>query len=197
MGSSDQESPRGPTPIPATAPLTPQEALEMRMRAAERAHDTETAFGTANNTAAVKSGEEAIKAALLINGGSSVAMLAFIGTLVSQHFLSSEQLSNAIEPLFYFGFGVVASIIASAAAYFTNLMIAGDSNRRERNYLHPFIRETPTSKNRLVLTEVFRWLAILAVGASIGCFIWGLITAKSAFSNLTQPEKPTATKMLD
>jgi hypothetical protein len=132
MGSSDQELKWTP-PIPPTAPLTARETLEMRMRAAERAHDIETAFGTANNTAAVKNGEEAIKAALLING-SSVAMLAFVGTLVSQHVLSSEPLSNAIEPLFYFGFGVVASIIASAAAYFTNLMIAGASNRRERNF---------------------------------------------------------------
>lgn len=67
-----------------TPTLTPSEALEMHVRAAERAHDDEKEFGSAANSAAVKTAEEAIKAALLINGGSSVAMLAFIGTLVSR-----------------------------------------------------------------------------------------------------------------
>jgi hypothetical protein len=104
---------------------TPSEALEMRVRVAERAHDVETEFGTAANAAAIKNAEEVIKAATLINGGASVAMLAFIGTLVSRDVLSSEQLVNITKPLLYFGCGVAASIVASAAAYlqisFSNL----------------------------------------------------------------------------
>jgi hypothetical protein len=60
--------------------LTPQQGIDLRIRIAERAHDTETAFGVATNAAAVKNAEEAIKAALLVNGGSSVAMLAFVGS---------------------------------------------------------------------------------------------------------------------
>jgi hypothetical protein len=187
MGASNQQPPIGPptTAQPPAPILTAQEALELRVRLAERAHDTETAFGAATNAAAVKSAEEAIKAAMLINGGSSVAMLAFIGTLVSQHVLSAEQLVNVTKPLLYFGAGVAASMFASAASYFTNLMIAGSSNRRERSYAEPFLRTTTNSKRHTILGELFRWLGVLSVAASIGCFILGLVAAQSAFCNLT------------
>jgi hypothetical protein len=176
------------SPVPA---LSPQQQLEMRVRIAERLHDTETAFGVATNAAAVKNAEEAIKAALLVNGGSSVAMLAFLGTLVSQHVLSSEQLGNAIRPLMYFGGGVGTAIIASATAYFTSLLIAGSSNRKERNYDAPFVRDTPSSRRHVRWAERCRWFSIIFVAASIGCFICGLTSAGISFSNLT-PVRPMA-----
>lgn len=169
----------------ATLALTPNQALEMRVRAAERAHDDAKEFGAAANSAAVKNAEEAIKAALLINGGSSVAMLAFIGTLVSRDVLSTAQLTEIVRPLLSFGCGVAASMFASAAAYFTNLSIAGSSNRQQRNYIEPFLRSTPASTRSARTGEFARWFAISCLAASIGCFIWGLASAKSAFSNLS------------
>jgi hypothetical protein len=116
-----------------------KEALDLMRRVAERAHDQEAAFGAKANEAAVKAAEEAIKAAVLINGGSSVAMLAFLGTVASKDLLSSDQLTAATSPLLYFGFGVGAAVIGSAMAYFTNLMIAGSSNRKRRDYQYPFL----------------------------------------------------------
>lgn len=179
-----------PTPVAPQAPqpfgpvLTPQQQLEMRVRIAERAHDTETAFGAATNAAAVKNAEEAIKAALLVNSGSCVAMLAFLGTLVSQHVLSSDQLGNAIRPLMYFGGGVAAAMIASAGAYFTNLLIAGSSIRKERSYVEPFLRGTPSSQRQARWAEACRLFSVVFVTASIGCFIWGLASAGVSFGNL-------------
>jgi hypothetical protein len=114
--------------------LTPQQQLEMRVRLAERVHDTETQFGAMANSAALKAAEEAIKTAILINGGSSVAMLAFIGTLASKDLLSPAPLSEITKLLICFGSGVAAAMLGAAAAYFTNLMIAGYSNKTERNY---------------------------------------------------------------
>jgi hypothetical protein len=185
-----------PLPHPPPPILTQNEALEMRVRVAERAHDVETEFGTAANAAAIKNAEEVIKAATLINGGSSVAMLAFIGTLVSRDVLSSEQLVNITKPLFYFGGGVAASIIASAAAYFTNLFIANTSKDRQREYEHPFVRNTPASDQNKRRGELFRWIAILCITASIGCFIGGLVSAGTAFSNLT-PSRPKIGSLAD
>ena len=182
------ESTLAPAPI-----LTPNEALEMRVRAAERAHDDEKEFGAAANSAAVKGAEEAIKAALLINGGSSVAMLAFIGTLVSRDVLSAPQLAAITKPLLCFGSGVATSVLAAAAAYFTNLGIAGSSTRKERSYIAPFLRTTQASRRSARLGEVFRWVGVISVTASIGCFIWGLASAEVAFRNLTPaPAKPAA-----
>jgi hypothetical protein len=190
MGEAKDYSVSAPQlPHPPPPILTPNEALEMRVRVAERAHDVETEFGTAANAAAIKNAEEVIKAATLINGGGSVAMLAFIGTLVSRDVLSSEQLVNITKPLLCFGCGVAASIIASAAAYLTNLFIANTSNERQREYEQPFVRNTPASIRSKRLGELFRWIAILFIPASISCFIWGLVSAGTAFSNLT-PLKP-------
>jgi|GEM_PF-2910535 len=194
MGQSEPIQPPPAVPQGATtAPvpvLTPQQELDLRIRLAERAHDTETDFGAATNVAAVKSAEEALKAALLINGGSSVAMLAFLGTLVSQHVLSSGQLGNAIKPLMYFGGGVATAMIGSAGAYFTNLLIAGSSNRKERNYVEPFLRPTPSSIRRAWWAEALRWFSIIFVATSIGCFIWGLVSAGMAFSDLVPVRPP-------
>ena len=90
----------------ALTSLTPDEERELRMRAAERAHDKETEFVKAANAAAVKNAEEA---ALLVNGGSSVAMLAFIGTLVSRDYLSPTQIAEITKPLVWFAWGVGAA----------------------------------------------------------------------------------------
>jgi hypothetical protein len=130
MGSLGQDPPKQSTqPEPMS-----KEAFDLMIRAAERAHDDEKGFGAKANEAAVKAAEEAIKAAILINGGSSVAMLAFIGTLASKELVSPFQLAAMSKPLVYFGSGLTAALIGSAAAYFTNLMIAASSNLKRREY---------------------------------------------------------------
>lgn len=176
-------------PQPAKPILEPKEQLEMRVRAAERAHDDETAFGKGANDAAIKAAEEAIKAMILINGGSSVAMLAFIGTLASKDLLTPAQLSQFTAPLHCFGYGVAAAVIAATAAYFTNLMIAGSSNRKGREYEQPFLRPTPSSKRHWAAGEIYRYIAVIAAAASIGCFVWGLFTAERSFQALATPKQ--------
>ena len=172
--------------------MTPDEQLQMRVRAAERAHDDERDFATAANAAAIKNAEEAIKTVILINGGSSIAMLAFIGTLVSRDFLSPSQIADITKPLMWFASGVGAAVIAAAAAYFTNLGIAGSSSRKKRNYEHPFVEATPSSIRHAKLGEVFRWIGVAAVIVSMGCFAGGLISAQSAFSKISSSPKPLA-----
>jgi hypothetical protein len=61
-----------------------QRAYERNQRDAERAHDGEITFFHSVNDATIRSGENAIKAAILINGGACVAILAFVGALASQ-----------------------------------------------------------------------------------------------------------------
>lgn len=177
------QQPPQPKPI-----LDPKEQLNLRIRAAERAHDTITQFGQEANSAAIKSAEEAIKAVILINGGSCVAMLAFIGTLASKDVLSTEQLSRIMAPLFFFGSGVAAGVVAAAAAYFTNLMIAGSAFRQAQEYEVPFLRDTGSSKQHRRWGEVFRYIGVLTMIASITCFIVGLIKAETAFQGLSIPK---------
>ena len=151
-------------------PITSQQQPEMRMRAAERAHDDNTAFGKDANSAAVKNAEEAIKAAILINGGSSIAMLAFIGTLVTKDFLQPAQIDTISWPLIWFASGVGTALIAAAAAYSTNLFIAGSANRKENSYEHPFVRGTAASRSAGLRGEIARWIGIVAFIGSMICF---------------------------
>lgn len=185
MGGTDDFKP--PTPPPMS-----KEAFDLMVKAAERAHDRETDFGAKANDAAVKAAEEAIKAAILINGGSSVAMLAFIGTLSSKDLLSPAQLTQISSPLLYFGSGVASAVVAAAAAYFTNLMIAGSSTRRDRRYQEPFLQDTVSSSRQRIAGEIFRYIGVASMAVSIGCFVWGLVRAETAFGALTVP-KPAVT----
>jgi hypothetical protein len=169
-----------------------KEAFDLIIRAAERAHDDEKEFGAKSNEAAIKASEEAIKAAILINGGSSVAMLAFLGSVASKDLLSPAQLAALTRPLLFFGFGVAAAVIGSAMAYFTNLMIAGSSIRKQREYQFPFLRSTLSSKQHWIWGEVFRWLGIIAVTTSIVLFVAGLFQASSAFNSLAAQRSPIA-----
>jgi hypothetical protein len=184
------EDPPGQDPLILSA----KEKLDLRFRAAERAHDNILEFGRKANEAAVKAAEEAIKAVILINGGSSVAMLAFIGTLASKELLPASQLSQITGPLFWFGAGVASAVFGSAAAYFTNLMIAGSANRMRWEYEHPFVRDNASSKRHRVAGEVFRYIGVVAVIASIVCFVTGLIKAEGAFRALSAPTPITTGK---
>lgn len=183
MGNSPP-NPMPPASPNVAAPLDPKQALELQIKAAERAHADELAFGAKANDAAVKAGEEAIKAAMLVNGGSSVAMLAFVGTLASRDALSSAQLTEIVRPLLWFGAGVATSVIAAAASYFTNLFIADASGRRAREYAPPFVRHTTGSRRGVATAEIFRCVGVLAVALSIASFVCGLIVAKDAFKDL-------------
>ncbi|PWE78850.1 hypothetical protein XF30_20995 [Bradyrhizobium sp. SUTN9-2] len=143
-----------------------------------------TQFGQKANEAAVKAAEEAIKAVILINGGSSVAMLAFLGTLATKDVVSTVQLSQMSAPLLYFGTGVAAAVVAAAAAYFTNLMIAGSSTRQTRTYEQPYFQDTKSSNGHRLAGEIFRYIGIGAMVVSIGCFVTGLVKAEGAFQAL-------------
>jgi hypothetical protein len=186
MGSSGQDLPPEPEPAP-TPILTPQQQLEMRIRAAERAHDVSNEFARGANQAAISSGQEAIKALVLINGGSCVAMLAFIGTLASKSLLTSAQITQVIRPLFFFGGGIAAAMVAAGAAYLTNLMIAGSVSRRNFNYDHPFVHPTPASRRHYYAGEVFRYVALLSAFCAIAGFIWGLFQVQRAFQIFAAP----------
>jgi hypothetical protein len=70
--------------------VTPDELDKLRIDAAHRAHERETEFGNAANKAAIDSGTLTVRSILLVNGGSCVAILAFIGTLATKdRFLSA------------------------------------------------------------------------------------------------------------
>jgi len=168
---------------------------QLRVAAAEKAHGIETEFGRAANQAALNSGTETLKALLLINGGSCVAMLAFIGTLATKDRVPSEM----APPLISFAVGAGLAVFAGAASYFTNLCISGSSTRKQRSYVEPFVRDTSESIRQRGLGEIFRWISVTAAALGILAFAYGVCSAYSGFkqisvrvpsSKLADPSRP-------
>jgi hypothetical protein len=65
----------------------------------------------------MESGHNALKAAMLINGGAAVAFLAFLGNLLAKS--QSVKMAEFPKALLCFVFGVLLSAMASASTYFT------------------------------------------------------------------------------
>jgi len=114
-------------------------------------------------------GRAAIEAALLLNGGASVALLAFLGNLAIAH--QTTGLTGNFHALKYaflcFGVGVMLAAISSVVAFLIqNVAIA-----------HPKQAEGRTGRR-------LRWVGIGMVVVSLVFFAVGIVVAANAMVNL-------------
>jgi hypothetical protein len=161
---------------------------EQNRAVAERSHDVETEFGHRANEAAVNSGTQAVRAAIIINGGAAVTMLAFIGHLISVNegkFVN--KFADLTDPLIWFAWGVTFAAMSVGGAYFTNYAIATASVARSRHYDDPFIRETNASKAWKVAIWIFQIVSVGTCIASITLFVIGMLDIQEVISTLKQP----------
>jgi len=70
----------------------------------------------------ITTGQSALKATMLLNGGAAVAMLAFVGKLVEYETVFTSQIGFAV---LMFAFGALASVIATGTTYLSQLLYAG------------------------------------------------------------------------
>lgn len=160
--------------------VTPDEIYKLKIDAALRAHERETGFGNAANKAAVDSGAQALKSIFLVNGGSCVAILAFIGTLATKY----RPVSEFAFPLIVFALGAGFAILATGAGYFTNICIEAGSRNLAREYEEPFLRAGDKSKRSWFWASVFRCLSVGFGILGLTSFFYGLYAAYSAFRYL-------------
>lgn len=109
----------------------------------------------------ILSGQNALKTAFLMNGGATVALLAFLGKLSDQH---QDKIGIFSSSLIVFIFGVLAITVASGSTYLCQWFYDAGSE--------PWKQKTGFLLNILAI----------ALGlASYGLFIWGAIRAYKAF----------------
>ena len=150
---------------------------------------------------------ETIKAAMLINGGGAIALLAF-----ASHIWSSNSGSSLVQPLSYavcwFAGGVLVATIAAAIGYLTQYkyLRALESHLLELEadlkFSHPrpfdyeqFVDDLKQDSKRSRAAAVFRQtIAWIAIVFSVGCFCLGAGTAYRAF---TISQSPTDTNSPD
>ena len=111
---------------------------------------------------AMDSAKEALKSLLLINGAATVALLTFIGHLVTQghyHFIEAF-----VPPVVSFVIGIALVPLAHGFSYKSNLLFAKSDS----------------------LAKSFRSAAIATAFISLFCFVVGACLAVSGFSLLSK-----------
>lgn len=166
-------------------------AEEHKAALAEYAADTQRSLESFR--AGNESGTEAIKAATLINGGASVAMLAFIGHLASIQAKAAVIMGFA-EPLRLFVMGALLGVVASGVTYLAHMFYIGSLTREFRS--KEAKREGDEKLASIKHKASVRWghvgqginfIAILTVVAALLCFGFGCYIAYRAFESGIAP----------
>lgn len=133
-------------------------------------------FAKAANEQAVNNANVVLRSLLIINGGAAVALLAFVGSMVTSEALGlADNIVELTAPLLWFGWGIVATIVAMAFAYLTNYSIVG--------YSFAIYDSAPTQLWSRVATT-FHVMALVSTLSSLGLFIYGLWSVRAAVTAL-------------
>ena len=160
--------------------MTEADNYREKMTEARRAHDRLDAFCEAINESAIKSADAVLRNCLLINGGAAVAILAFMGAVISKNTGSGKIIENIADGLTYFAWGVIASVAALGLSYIVHFATYKHATSQKKVWEHPYI--TPGK-----LTACWAWLKIglhvLAVALAVVSavlFVIGLFAVKQA-----------------
>jgi len=126
---------------------------------------------------------EAIRTAIIINGGAVIAIFAFLGSI----FNSSEPATIAVKyallgPAFLFAAGAVLSGVASGASYFSQILFSRAHEEYEMIWEHPYVKATTASESFRSWGDFWRAIAVALVVFSYAALTFGLIKAHSAIS---------------
>jgi hypothetical protein len=151
-----------------------------------RAYSQNSEIFRSSNDASIRSAAEAFKALILVNGGSSVAMLAFLGTMASKDHFNLQQITTLARPLIWFASGVGLGVASSCFSWFANFAIASTWRAMDVTLTYPYIKPH-MGKGLISYLNVitFRTLTICAALGALYCFGQGVWTAKNVFEQIS------------
>jgi hypothetical protein len=129
---------------------------------AHRAHDNSVAFHTYVNQATIESANIALKTLIVINGGAAIAVLTFLGGVVSKDKIDFATVAPVAMTIRYFAIGVALTLAAMAFSYLTNYFMAGVEVSRQKTYTHPYVIDGANTDNQKWWNKVFRLFAFLS-----------------------------------
>jgi len=150
--------------------------------------DDLVAWASQANENATKTALEILRTLILVHGGAIIAMLSFVGGLVGSGKLAGSEAAALSNPLMYFGWGIVITIITMILGYFTDGLVV----------IHSFelanVEARPTEfGNQVVarLTWTKRIIHTVGIGLtilSLLSFLGGIYALRSALdAALTRP----------
>lgn len=157
---------------------------ELKVRAAERAHDNLDQQSAKLNEATIAAGTVALRTAVLINGAAAIALLAFVGGLLSSANYPSNQVNQVASGIESFVWGVAFATGAMAAVYFTNYCHAGVSHSYKKNWEPPFIEDGEETSFWERFKGFWQFIAIAAGLASLVFFVLGMNDIRRSIKQL-------------
>jgi hypothetical protein len=139
--------------------------------AAEAFHERHAALLVTAHESTISFGKEAMKAAVLLSGGSAAAVLAFMAQVTVKADLF-RGLSNALA---WFVAGLIMACLASGSAYLAQMYYGTAGRNQQYAFDPPFVIDTPESIQNNRFGRLFHWAtALLCIAAylSVICGFW-------------------------
>lgn len=156
------------------------------------------------NETAVKMAHEILRTLIIVHGGATIAMLSFIGTVLGNGRLTDNGAALLSAPLMAFGWGIVITIGAMVAAYFTDGLVVAHTFQQQTVGAAPADEIASARLRRLTFGKTcVHIIAVCLTAASIGAFVSGMYALKagmgSAFRspNAYQTEQVSPVKAKD
>jgi hypothetical protein len=160
--------------------MTETETYRENMAEARRAHDRLDAFSLSINDSMIKSADAMIRNCLLISGGAAVAILAFMGAVISKDPGSHKIIGDIAGSLTYFAWGVVTSIVALGLAYIVHFLTYKHAPSQKKVWVHPYIVPGKHTAWWAGLKIGLHALAVAVAVVSAALFVMGLFAVKHA-----------------
>jgi hypothetical protein len=161
--------------------MTEVDVRRENMEQARRAHASLDEFALSINDSSIKSADVMLRNCLLINGGAAVAILAFMGTVISKD--AGSHIGDIAGGLTYFAWGVIASVVALGLSYIVHVVTYLYVTSQEKVWKHPYI--VPGKRTawwgRLKIT--LHLLAVALAVLSAVLFVIGLFMVKHAVTS--------------
>jgi hypothetical protein len=135
------------------------EHYKLKYQGALAEYDVKNKYRLEMLKATIDAGREALNAIVLINGGAVIALLGFLGAVISKQFPASLGL-RLTTPLLQFGLGVLLGALGFGARYLSQACYAGAKDRAG---------------------QILTLLAIIVVLAAYGIFGMGIYGAYQSF----------------
>jgi hypothetical protein len=127
--------------------------------------------------------DQLLRNLLLINGGAAVAILAFMGSVISKDAGSHKIIGDIAGGLTYFASGVIASVTALGLTYFVHFATGLAAASQKAVWEHPYI---VPGKHTAWLARLKIGLHILAVALAVlsaVLFVISLLAVKNAVTS--------------
>jgi hypothetical protein len=147
---------------------------------AHRAHDAVTTHYVAVNEGAVKAGDLILRNCLLINGGAAIAILAFMGNVLTKDPSSRKLLLDVSGGQNYFAIGVVAAVVAMGLTYVDHLLNWKHAVSQRKVWEHPYLEPGDRTALWGRLKNTTHAITVLLAAVSVGMFVWGLLAVERA-----------------